>query len=318
MIVCFGEALVDLFADPVDAPLDRASAFVPHLGGAPANVAIALGRLGLDVRFVGAVGRDAHGDRLVQGLAAAGVDTTWVARVPGRTGIAFVRVEPSGGRSFLFYRTDGADDGLEVAWLREGPRHPLEGVRCLVLGTSVLRVEPLAGAARWIVAEAVARGVDIVVDLNIRAHLWADAQALRSAVAELLQVATRVKASDDDLTSLGLAPTVEALRAAGARGEILLTRGAGGALLDTGTLRLEVPSASVAVRDATGAGDAFLAGYLAARCWRPGDARSDFEAALEAAASLGARACTAVGAVSALSAPWPGGLAALAKTAAGA
>jgi fructokinase len=86
MIVCFGEALVDLFAEPVDTPLDRAERFLPHLGGAPANVALALGRLGVPTRFVGAVGRDAHGQRLVRGLDEAGVDTSAMHRVAGAYG----------------------------------------------------------------------------------------------------------------------------------------------------------------------------------------------------------------------------------------
>ncbi len=312
MIVCFGEALVDLFADPVEAPLEQAERFVPHLGGAPANVAVTLGRLGVPARFVGAVGRDAHGDRLVRGLEAAGVDTRQVARVAARTGITFVRVEPGGGRSFLFYRAQGADDGLEVDALRQGPVHPLEGASWLVLGSSVLRVDPLASAARWIVTEALARGVSVAVDLNVRAHLWTDPEALRAAVTALLAVARRVKASDDDLTQLGWAPNVEALRAAGARGEVLLTRGAAGLTLDTGSLRLDVPAAPAVLRDATGAGDACLAGFFFGRLQRPGESPADLRLALEAAAALGARACEGVGAVSPLVPPWPEAVARLA------
>lgn len=317
MIVCFGETLVDLFAEPVDTPLDRAERFVPHLGGAPANVALALGRLGVPTRFVGAVGRDAHGQRLVRGLDEAGVDTTTVHRVAGRTGITFVRVEPTGQRSFLFYREAGADAALTAEMLRDGPQHPLEGARALVLGSSALCVAPLDAAARWLLAEAEARAVPLVVDLNVRAHLWRDPAALRAAVAALVRRAAVLKASDDDLTALGWAPTVEALRAEGAPGVVALTRGADGATLDTGALRVERPAVPTTVRDATGAGDAFLAGLLAARAWWPGDTRDDWTAALEAASALGARACEAVGAVTAVRAPWPEALARLAARATG-
>lgn len=314
MIVCFGEALVDFFAEPVDAPLDRAERFAAHLGGAPANVAIALGRLGVAVRFVGAVGRDAHGERLVRGLDDAAVDTATVYRVAGRTGITFVRVEASGERSFLFYRVAGADAALTAEMLRAGAVHPLQGARALVLGSSALCTAPLDSAARWLLAEAEVRGIPLVVDLNVRPHLWHDPASLRDAVAYLVRRAAVLKASDDDLSALGWAPTVEALRAHGATGVIALTRGAAGATLDTGVLRVEAPAEPTVVRDATGAGDAFLAALLAARTWQRGDTRDDWALALAAASALGGRACEAVGAVTAVCAPWPEALARLAAT----
>ncbi|MEI8259814.1 MAG: PfkB family carbohydrate kinase, partial [Deltaproteobacteria bacterium] len=62
MIVAYGDAIVDLFAWPRGSDVASATHFVPRQGGAPANVAVVAARLGAPVRFVGAVGRDGHGE----------------------------------------------------------------------------------------------------------------------------------------------------------------------------------------------------------------------------------------------------------------
>lgn len=304
MIVCFGEAIIDLYASPLDAPHAEATAFVPHVGGAPANVAITLGRLGQPVRFVGAVGRDGHGDRLFEALRAAGVDTSAVQRRAERTGIAFVRVAPTGERSFLFYRQGGADYALDADAMMRA--EPLRGARAVLFGSSALVAEPLATAARALLDAAVAQGIPVAVDLNARPHLWSDPAALLDAVRRLLDVAAVVKASDDDLTALGFAPTLAALRDL-ARPDALvaLTRGEAGWEAACGAQHVAGEAEPVARADATGAGDAFTAGLLAALDGAiPTDAPSLREA-LACAGALGARAVTAAGATEALRPPWP-------------
>lgn len=306
MIVCFGEALVDLYATPLGAPVEAATSFAPRLGGAPANVAIALGRMGIASRFVGAVGRDGHGARLVDGLRDAGVDVRCVARRAERTGITFVRVGGDGERAFLFYRSGGADFALEVDALRAGP-DPLAGARWVLFGSSAFVAEPLAAAARWLLDEALARGVGVVADLNVRAHLWRDPAALRAAVEALLGAARVVKASDDDLAAMGVAQDIDAL-VRRARGDALcaLTFGARGWSAGRGERRWRGEAVPAEAVDATGAGDAFVAGLLAGlRGAEDLDDPARVEAALGAASALGARAVTAMGATDALRPPWP-------------
>ncbi len=304
MIVCFGEALIDLYAEPLDATPAEATAFIPHTGGAPANVAITLGRLGLPVRFVGAVGRDGHGDRLLRVLRDAHVDTAAVQRRAERTGIAFVRVATTGERSFLFYRQGGADYALDAdAMLRADP---LRGAHAVLFGSSAFVAEPLATAARALLDAAVAQGVPVAVDLNARPHLWPDPSALLDAARRLLEVADVVKASDDDLTALGLTPSLDALRALTRPNTLLaLTRGAAGWEASRGEHHLRGEAVPTACVDATGAGDAFTAGLLARM---EGAALSDEAAlreALRCAAALGARAVTVAGATTAMAPPWP-------------
>ena len=106
-IACFGEALIDFLAEPVrdDAP----RRFTEHAGGAPANVAVGVARLGGDARFVGMLSRDMFGDALLAQFARYHVDTTQVRRTAdARTALAFVSLSPDGERSFNFYRPPAA------------------------------------------------------------------------------------------------------------------------------------------------------------------------------------------------------------------
>src|SRR3954454_23186234 len=82
-ILIVGEALVDLVCERPVESLDEAAAFVPHFGGAPANVAVVAARLGARVALAGGVGADPWGDWLARRLDAEGVELEDLLRVPG-------------------------------------------------------------------------------------------------------------------------------------------------------------------------------------------------------------------------------------------
>jgi fructokinase len=310
VIVAFGEALVDLYAQPEGATVATAGSFVPFPGGAPANVATTLARLGVPVRFVGAVGNDAHGTRLLAHLAAAGVDLA-VPRVPSRTGITFVERLGEGRRSFLFYRNGGADLGLSEAHLRALPTAPWEGMTTLVLGTSALVTDALRGAALRMLTEARARGARLVVDLNVRAHLWADRPRLEHALATLCAQAWCLKASGEDLEALALEPSLQSLQRLNPNAYTVLTRGALGAEIGGWDTTLQFPTEPVSELDPVGAGDAFLAGLLAVLEAGGEALRSSPEgwrAAVAFGQRLGALAVGALGPVEGLGSVGPGAL----------
>src|SRR4029077_14853151 len=98
-IVCFGEALIDLLArEPPEAPAPRQ--FIEYAGGAPANVAVAVARLGGRARFIGMLGEDLFGDRLLAQLQRGGVDVACVRRTAeAKTALAFVSLDARGERS---------------------------------------------------------------------------------------------------------------------------------------------------------------------------------------------------------------------------
>jgi sugar/nucleoside kinase (ribokinase family) len=318
MIVSFGEALIDLFGHPRGASVDEAEHFAPHLGGALANVALTCARLGIPVRFIGAVGRDGHGDRALRELDRAGVDTRCVMRVAERTAVTFVRVGDDGSRSFLFYRKGTADHALSPALLDAMRPHPLDGAAWLLTGTSALVAEPLASAYRQVVGEARARAIPRVIDLNVRAHLWNDTRVMQSAVRDAVEGAVVVKASEEDLCALGLEPRLDALCAFAPGALAVLTLAERGAVFAMGDRVFERPAVAVSATDfvdATGAGDAFIAGFLSVLMARGaaadavrGDAALVCEA-VDAGCALGAMAVTAMGATAGVRAPWPGAVA---------
>lgn len=303
MIVSLGDAIVDLFALPRGADLASATSFVPRQGGAPANVAVVASRLGARARFVGALGTDAHGTRLLAELEAAGVDTRAVVRLPKRTGVTFVRVTPEGERSFLFYRQGSADLALAPEHLESQPIHPLEDASWLHLASSALVAEPMASAARWMLAAARARRVPVSLDLNVRAHLWPDRERMAREVRALTSLASLVKSSEEDLDALGLPATYDALEALAPSALAVLTLAERGAIVRVGTREIHANAPQVDVVDATGAGDAFVAAVLAAleaKGLLPGAAGFEdpdvWTEVLRFACAVGARAVTALGA----------------------
>src|SRR4051794_29529827 len=112
-VVCIGELLIDFFCTDIDMDLIKGRQFLKSAGGAPANVAAAIAKLGGDAAFSGKVGKDPFGDFLKQTLDAANVDTSMLVmdeKVP--TTLAFVSLKKSGERDFVFHR--GADAFLTL------------------------------------------------------------------------------------------------------------------------------------------------------------------------------------------------------------
>src|SRR5581483_7077894 len=104
-VICLGEALIDFVADVHGVTLEECPGFRKAAGGAPANVAVGVARLGQSAGFLGKVGEDPFGHFLEQTLRLHGVDTSAMRFDPeARTGLAFVSLMASGERDFVFYR----------------------------------------------------------------------------------------------------------------------------------------------------------------------------------------------------------------------
>ena len=303
MIVLLGDALLDLYADPLGSTVATAERFLPRQGGATANVAAVLGLHQVPCRLMASVGADAHGDRLVAELATAGVDVSGVIRVGGHTGVVFIEVAPTGERSFVGYG-GGAERSFSLEALRDVAPDPLAGARLFHLGSGAVEGGALAAAAWTLLDQARARGVPVSVDLNVRVHRWADRADARRVASDLAARAAVLRASEDDLAAIGLAPDVRALAALAPGAVAILTRAERGAeaLLDGELLR--EPAREVDAVDATGAGDAFTAGVIAVLAGQglPGVPRHRalWEEALRTGCDLGARAVGAVGATAGL------------------
>jgi len=251
--VVVGEALVDL----VESRSGEATVYRPMVGGAPLNVAAGLRRLGAQVEFVGAVSRDALGDRIWDLLAATGVGTRASVRVDVPTTLALTSLH-DGVPEFTFYGDPPSFARID----RESLDHALVSGATAVYCGSISLMYP--GSRETAEAAWSHSGPLKVLDPNVRPRLLADKRALRGTVESLAATADVVKLSGPDAEALlGLAPEPAAacLRDAGAAA-VVVTLGAAGAILVSADIELEVSAPAVRAVDTTGAGDAFAAALI--------------------------------------------------------
>lgn len=261
-IVAIGEVLVDF------TPAGKSEAGFPRFeqnpGGAPANVAAALARLGHTTALIGKVGADAFGDQLEDILQRYGVDTTGLFRTAeAHTTLAFVHLNDGGDRSFSFCRSPGADMLLAPGEIRE---EVLAGARVLHFGSISMTHEPAASATREAIRLARKHGLLIAYDPNLRLALWPDPETAGQRIREGLAHADAVKLSLEELEFLtgtdDLESGTERLAAEFPVKLLLVTLGEQGCFYRMGGLTRRIPGFKVRPVDTTGAGDAFWAGML--------------------------------------------------------
>ncbi|HET7785312.1 MAG TPA: carbohydrate kinase [Myxococcales bacterium] len=291
--VCFGEALVDLLPDRRGRLRDCAR-FEAHSGGAPANVAVGLSRLGLRTAFVGVVGEDEFGHLLAARLRGEGVQAHLRHSTEAKTGVWFVAVDADGERSF--FTPTGAESADKL--LDESDVLRVPQARIFHCGSSA-HVRPQAQAAlRLAVRRARERGMVVSFDPNLRAHLWPDLRALRALCEDVLPFCDVVKLSEDELEICAGAPAPEIAldRLAGLGVRLAcVTLGARGAVARRDGVTVEAPAPRVEVADTTGAGDGFVAGLLSVD-----PLQGELAPALRFACAVGSRVCTRPGAVAGL------------------
>lgn len=260
-ILCFGEALIDLHAEGDDGH-GYARRFVPYAGGAPANVAVAVARLGGHARFAGMLAQDRFGDFLLDHLRRAGVGTDDVTRTDeANTALAFVTLDAHGERSFSFYRPPSADLLFRAQHFRA---QAFDDLAVFHACSNSLTDPALAAATLEGMQRAQRAGALVSFDLNLRPALWPRDRDPRPLVWPALHAADVVKLSADEFAWLaadGEQATLDRLWAGRAR-LLLVTHG-------PETLRWfhpdaegELPSFRVAAVDSTAAGDAFVGGLL--------------------------------------------------------
>ncbi|HTW28463.1 MAG TPA: carbohydrate kinase [Acetobacteraceae bacterium] len=293
-VAALGELVIDLVPG-LTANGERC--FIPKPGGAPGNVAVGLARLGGRAAMLTKIGDEAFGRLLLATLRANGVATEGiVASRAANTGIAIVTVDAEGDRDFLFYRNGCADETYAPDDVAEAV---IRAARVLHVGSLIL-VNPLPAAAQaHAIATARAAGARISVDVNLRASLWPDAEAMRRAALGVVADADILKISEDELALLtgttDIAEGITRIRTP-RMAALAVTKGPAGAEVLTRQHRVAVPGFAVKVVDTVGSGDAFMAALLS------GLVACDFDpSSAEALRAITVRACGA-GAVAAMSA----------------
>jgi fructokinase len=285
-----GDAVVDLLPDGEGRLLQCP-------GGAPANVAVGIARLGGQSAFIGRVGDDPFGRFMSKTLADERVDVKHMRLDPAhRTSTVVVDLDDHGERSFTFMVRPSADLFLEPADLPT-----FSAGEWLHVCSIALSAEPSRSATFEAMAAIRKAGGYVSFDPNIRPDLWPDENALRRCLEQALQNADVVKLSVEELAFLtGDVPVSVGLDTLMARCParlVLVTQGKEGVIAwHDGTVK-HYPATPVECVDTTGAGDAFVAGLLYGLA-----AGQDLTPVIALAQRCGALATTAKGAMTAL--PW--------------
>lgn len=259
MILCCGEALIDMIAEPT---VSGAQGFVPHSGGAVFNTAIALGRLGAPVGLLTGLSTDMFGHQLAQTLKDSHVDASHVISSDRPTTLAFVQLQ-DGHASYTFIDENSAGRMLRP----EDMPDQLPTIPALYFGGISLACEPGADAYAALLDRHGAERA-VMVDPNIRPGFIQDQTRYRARLNRMIAQADIVKVSDEDLDWIIPGPEtlenkVPLLLQAGPA-VVIVTRGDKGAtgyIADGRTV--SVPVTPVQVVDTVGAGDTFNAGVLA-------------------------------------------------------
>jgi fructokinase len=262
-VVCLGEALIDLIAIDGSGPLEYSPTFHMAPGGAPANVAVTLARLGTSVAFVGKVGDDPFGRVLCETFAREHVDIrNFVSAPDARTALAFVGSDGSSGRRFVFYHAGMADTLLDTGDL---DRERIERAHVFHFGSVTLTDEPsrtaTLSAARW----ARASGCLVSFDPNVRMEVWDSPRSAHEQIEAGVCLADVVKVSLEELEFLtGTLDLESAGRTLRERGPslVVVTLGADGCFYQTAFASGRVAAPPVTAIDTLGAGDAFVGGLL--------------------------------------------------------
>jgi fructokinase len=244
--------------------LAEAPAFKKAPGGAPANVAVGIARLGGNAAFVGKVGDDEFGYLLVDVLKENGVETKGCRfDANARTALAFVTLRHDGEREFMFYRNPSADMLFET---KELDTDLLREAGILHYGSISLITEPSCSTHLEAMRIAKEAGAVLSYDPNLRLPLWPSEKAAREGIKSIWDQADIIKVSDEEVKFLtGGDPTKDennlTLFHPGCK-LMLVTEGGEGCRYYTPKFRGRVDSLKVQVVDTTGAGDAFCAGIL--------------------------------------------------------
>lgn len=262
-VICFGEALIDFlnFNQFDEQPLTL-NEFRQYPGGAPANVAVAIAKLGGKALFAGQVGQDAFGDFLQNSLEAYQVDTRLLSRHPyAKTPLAFVMLDNCGERSFSFYRDKTADllfnrDQVKEDWFSASS--------IFHFCSNTLTQSSITETTQYAVSLAKSKGALISFDVNLRANLWSNSLIDIAKVNQFVKQADVLKFSKDELSYLAESNEESYVNTLINNGVslILVTDGAGVIhYYSIGGVGQVIPP-TVNVIDTTAGGDAFIGAFL--------------------------------------------------------
>lgn len=254
MVVCIGEALVDL----IDG--------VAYPGGCPFNASLAASRLGVPVLLLDRISRDEYGKKISEKLVADSIQVPPSYKDdPRPTMYSKVVLDERGQAKYLFKTEGTATLGLDADSLLE-ELEKAEGVEAILIGSVAIMLEPAASAIKRAVTEYKKHHpqVTVFLDPNVRPTLITDKNAYRKWMRGIIALADMIKMSDEDLAFLMDMPFEKGVREIRKINpcELVITRGAKGSEWHRLDKVFKAPAADVKIIDTVGAGDTFNGALL--------------------------------------------------------
>ena len=304
-VLCLGEILFDCLADQLGKELADVTSWTAYPGGAPANVACALSKLGTPAAFIGCLGEDEQGHELVALLADLGVDLRGIQRhgtAPTRQ--VYVTRSLTGERHFAGFGNIETDKFADTRLLAEHlPSSLFVDAKYLVMGTLELAYPTSRQAIEKALELAKHYQVEILVDINWRPVFWQDLEGSQPLIKQVLNRVDLIKCSDEEALWLFETDNPQQIteQFPNVKG-VLVTAGDKGCDYCLGDHRSHIKPLSVNVVDTTGAGDSFVAGFVHQCCLIGDRLFSDPEKAKQAvsyANAVGTLTTTKPGAIAA-------------------
>ncbi len=261
--LCIGELLIDFVSITVDVTLAEAPGFAKAAGGATANVAVGLAKLGVDSGFIGKIGDEPFGDFLRETLEQNCVDTSQlISEADRRTTLAFVATRSDGAKDILFYRNPGADILLRPDEIDEAY---VQSADVFHYGSCSLSHQPVRDATLRAIQYAKDAGAFMSYDPNLRLMMWDAPEDAKHWIWGVMPYANVVKAAEEEWEFITDTPELEngseRILEAGVE-LVIVTLGERGCYYNNGSHQGYVDGFKVKVVDPLGAGDGFVAAML--------------------------------------------------------
>lgn len=267
--ISFGEALIDMLSSKTpQSPAAELETFTKYAGGAPANVAAAIGRLGGDSYFAGKIGEDMFGDFIRESFADFNVKDDYILSTDqAKTALAFVSLDDEGERAFSFYRDPSADmlftgDEFQDSWF--------EQVGYFHFCSNTLTSDSIYGATLRGIEKAKSADYCISFDVNLRKNLWPKNRDALTPIWQCIKQSHIVKLCVEEMDFIRNGNSIEAtLKRIFADTAVLVLLTDGGKPLQYFTAlpsnqyqQNSLTPPVIKVVDSTAAGDAFMGGFL--------------------------------------------------------